>query len=182
MPIFRRLFRKVLKLNNWLLFVASAVVLLGSAWVVYMIEPKTFTSPFHAFWWVMVTATTVGYGDVYPVTTAGRLVAVFVFIFGIGLLGVVIGKVVDALGVFQQKREEGRLAYKGEDHIVIIGWSQKAYHAVEEILATNAAVEVVIIDTLEKAPMLQERVHYIQGEAARNETLAQARLSKAKSV
>lgn len=44
-----------------------------------------------ALWWAMVTSTTVGYGDFYPVTTGGRLVAVGLMIMGIALLGSVTG-------------------------------------------------------------------------------------------
>jgi voltage-gated potassium channel len=40
-----------------------------------------------AFWWALVTMTTVGYGDHYPVTPQGRLVAGFLMITGIGLFG-----------------------------------------------------------------------------------------------
>lgn len=46
-----------------------------------------------ALWWALVTITTVGYGDYYPVTTGGRLVASGLFFAGIGLLGVVISSV-----------------------------------------------------------------------------------------
>ena len=38
-----------------------------------------------AFWWTMVTITTVGYGEYYPVTIAGRIVAVFIMLSGIGI-------------------------------------------------------------------------------------------------
>lgn len=44
-----------------------------------------------AIWWVYVTITTVGYGDKYPVTNAGRLVGVLVMTVGVGLFGVVTG-------------------------------------------------------------------------------------------
>ncbi|WP_206057585.1 MULTISPECIES: potassium channel family protein [Nocardiopsis] len=44
-----------------------------------------------AFWWSLVTVSTVGYGDFYPVTGTGRLIAAFLFIMGIGLLGVITG-------------------------------------------------------------------------------------------
>ncbi|HET7580017.1 MAG TPA: ion channel [Bacillales bacterium] len=182
MWIIRHLMRKAMRMSNWLIVLASFVVVFGATFAAYLIEPKTFGNPFHAFWWVMVTVTTVGYGDVYPHTAAGRIVGIFLFVFGIGLVGVVIGKIVDAFGAFHRRREEGRVTYKGENHIVIIGWSQKAEHAIEEILTSNQSVDVVLVDTLEKAPMLAERVFYIQGEASEDETLGQANLKKAKSI
>lgn len=44
-----------------------------------------------ALWWVYVTITTVGYGDTYPVTNAGRILGTFVMLVGVGLFGVVTG-------------------------------------------------------------------------------------------
>lgn len=147
-----------------------------------LIEPETFSNPFDAFWWVMTTVTTVGYGDFYPSSVGGRVYAVFLYIVGIGLIGVVIGKVVDGFGMIRRRKEEGLLAYKEEGHIVIIGWSQKARFAIEEILQSEAIKEVVIIDQLPKTPYLHENVHYIQGDATREEVLLQANLPGARSV
>lgn len=48
---------------------------------------------FDSFWWAMVTVTTIGYGDIYPVTTAGRIVAMMLMIIGIGTIGTVVGSV-----------------------------------------------------------------------------------------
>ncbi|MBV9175788.1 MAG: ion transporter [Nitrososphaeraceae archaeon] len=50
-----------------------------------------------AFWWAVVTITTVGYGDYYPVTLVGRLIAIFVMFSGIGI-------VVSILGSLSQRR------------------------------------------------------------------------------
>jgi voltage-gated potassium channel len=46
-------------------------------------------SPDDALWWTLVTISTVGYGDYYPVTEGGRLIAVVLFTFGVGIFGVI---------------------------------------------------------------------------------------------
>jgi len=51
------------------------------------------TSLFDSFWWAMSTVTTVGYGDIYPITTAGRMVAIFLMLVGIGTLGALINEI-----------------------------------------------------------------------------------------
>jgi voltage-gated potassium channel len=46
-------------------------------------------APFDALWWGVVTLTTVGYGDVTPVTTEGRIAAMVLMLLGIGLFGAI---------------------------------------------------------------------------------------------
>ncbi|WP_257351561.1 potassium channel family protein [Pseudalkalibacillus decolorationis] len=183
MFVFKRIWVKIIKLNTWALFTTSILLILFSTYMMVAIEPETFANPFDAFWWVMTTVTTVGYGDFYPSSVGGRLYAIFLYIVGIGLIGVVIGKVVDGFGMFRRRKEEGLLTYKQEGHIVIIGWSQKARFAIEEILnSEDFQQEIVIIDRLGKTPYLHESVHYIQGDPAQENILLQANLSEAKAV
>jgi voltage-gated potassium channel len=59
---------------------------------IYLIEPKINTYQ-DALWWSIVTATTVGYGDLSPVTLGGRLIALLLMIFGIGLIGMITGSI-----------------------------------------------------------------------------------------
>lgn len=182
MWIVQKIMQKARQFNDWLIIWASFLVVVGATFTAYAVEPKTFKTPFDAFWWVMVTVTTVGYGDYYPHTIAGRIIGIVLFVFGIGLVGVVIGKVVDALSTFSRRREEGLVPYKGEDHIVVIGWSRKTEHAIEEILASNETVDVVLIDTLESTPIQEARVYYIQGAASDHEILQRANVQKARAI
>ena len=48
---------------------------------------------FDSVWWTVVTLTSLGYGDIYPVTTEGRIVGIFLMFFGIILIGVIAGSV-----------------------------------------------------------------------------------------
>ncbi len=48
---------------------------------------------FDAIWWSVVTLTSLGYGDIYPVTTEGRIIGIFLMFFGIVLIGVIAGSV-----------------------------------------------------------------------------------------
>ncbi|MBP2002792.1 voltage-gated potassium channel [Halobacillus andaensis] len=173
---------KMVKINNYVLFISSAVLVLLSTIFIVIVENDTFPTLFDGFWWVMTTVTTVGYGDYYPVTAAGRIIAIFLYIFGIGLIGVAIGKIIDGLTVFRKKRVEGDIVYKDRQHFIIIGWSQKARFAVNEITDTKKDVEIVVIDELKEAPLLTENIHYIRGNASEESTLLKANLTQAKAV
>ncbi len=57
-----------------------------SALIVFNIEPQTFGSIYDAFYWAVISLTTVGYGDIYPVTWAGRMVAMVSSLVGIAIV------------------------------------------------------------------------------------------------
>ena len=60
-------------------------------------QPEAFASVFHAFWWALATLTTVGYGDVYPVTAGGRIFTFFVLMVGLGVFAVPTGLITMAI-------------------------------------------------------------------------------------
>ncbi|MRH42804.1 ion transporter [Aquibacillus halophilus] len=182
MFLIKRLMLKVTKIPNSLLFFTSVLLIIISSILVVEVEKETFPSYFDGFWWVMTTVTTVGYGDYFPISVGGRLIALFLYIFGIGLIGVVIGKIIDGLASFRKKRLEGDIVFEENNHYIIIGWSQKAKFAIKEMVDTNPKIDIVIIDDLEKAPMLDNNIHYIKGNASEQETLLKANIKGAKAV
>lgn len=60
-------------------------------------QPEVFVSVFDGIWWATVTLTTVGYGDVVPITTGGKVFTFFVFIVGLSMIAVPSGLVASAL-------------------------------------------------------------------------------------
>jgi voltage-gated potassium channel len=76
--------------------IAAALVLAGGA-LARAIEPETFTSIGLAWWWAVTTVTTVGYGDVVPVSTGGRFVGGALMLTGVSLIPLITSVVVSIL-------------------------------------------------------------------------------------
>lgn len=85
---------------------AAAYVLI-SALVVFNVEPDTFGNYFDAIYWATVSLTTMGYGDLYPVTSAGRIVTMVSSFVGIAIIalpaGIITAGYMDALNEIKSK-------------------------------------------------------------------------------
>lgn len=182
MLFFSKFWSRLVRTSTGVIALAAVLLLMLSSTLGYLLEPDTFGSLFNSFWWVMTTVTTVGYGDFYPHTVAGKILGIFLYVFGISFISIIISKVVDGLFVYKRKKEEGKLRYTGQQHFVILDWSKNAELAIHEILNTDAKAEVVLIDTMERTPFLHDRVHYVKGNPVHHETLERANLGKAKAA
>ena len=89
--------------------VACIIVLYIAAVGIYYFEreaqPEAFASIFHAMWWAVATLTTVGYGDVYPVTIAGRAFTGVMLFVGLGIVAVPSGLFASALNATSSRTE-----------------------------------------------------------------------------
>ncbi len=72
------------------------------------VQPEKFASVFHAMWWSIATLTTVGYGDIYPMTAGGKVFTFFVLVVGLGVVAVPSGLMASALSR-AVRPEEGEL-------------------------------------------------------------------------
>lgn len=92
-------------------FLFSIVLLLVTSTLMYLVEgdeqPEVFGSIPRAMWWSAVTLTTVGYGDSFPITAAGRVLAGLTAVLGIGLIAMPTGILAAAFSNALQKRKEG---------------------------------------------------------------------------
>jgi voltage-gated potassium channel len=109
-----RLFRNVFKAKKEELIITSVVMLIllivASAFM-YMFEnsvqPDKFSDIPATMWWAVATLTTVGYGDVYPITSEGKIIASIVAILGIGLVALPTG-ILGAGFVEEFQKSKGR--------------------------------------------------------------------------
>ena len=183
MLMFRKLYFKLTNMS-WLLLTMTTLGLIAFSTVMMpIIEPSTFKTHMDSLWFTMTTMLTVGFGDLFPTTTLGRLFTIFfLYVMGVGLFATFVGKGLEGLTLYKKKKEGGELNFHGKNHYVIIDWSHKAQNACREILKRDSKAEIVVIDTLDKLPHVDGHIHYVKGEASNVNVLKMASVETAKAV
>lgn len=96
-----------------------------------------------AIWYMVVTLTTVGYGDLYPATLGGKVIG-YIYVFAsLGVLGFIFSSISNKV---QTMLEEKRLGYRGtdfENHVIFYGWNDFSRLVAEEVV--NAKKKVAIL-------------------------------------
>lgn len=115
-----RRFHKALQLasEELVLYATLSMVLLYlAAFGIYFFEsevqPERFGSVFHCLWWAVVTFTTVGYGDAFPITVGGKVFTSVILLLGLGLVSVPAGIIAAALARARQLEESGHASPEG---------------------------------------------------------------------
>lgn len=91
------------------LLVTAIFIFLASAGIYYFeneAQPELFSSVIHSGWWAIVTLTTVGYGDVYPITIGGKIFTFFILLIGVGIVTIPAGLVASALSKAREIEKE----------------------------------------------------------------------------
>jgi voltage-gated potassium channel Kch len=97
------------------LIVAIVLVLLAGL-LERIVEPDTFTSLGLSYWWAVMTVTTVGYGDIVPVSPVGRVVASLLMLTGIALIPTVTSVIVATLVSKRSRIQQDALDAQGREH------------------------------------------------------------------
>ena len=119
-----------------LLAVLAVIISLNGilVWAETNVEDGAITSFSEAFWYMVVTLTTVGYGDLYPVSTIGKIIG-YIYVFSsIGLLGLFLGTITNR---YQEMKEQKKLGFTGtdfENHVILFGWNDFSRMVLEGIV------------------------------------------------
>ncbi|MEE0960356.1 MAG: ion transporter [Lachnospiraceae bacterium] len=115
------------------------ILMLASSLCMYSVEhqaqPNVFRNAFSGIWWSMSTLLTVGYGDIYPITTLGRAMAICIAYLGVGVVAIPTG-IISAGFVEQYQRKSNISNYKDadiKDIVEIMVDRQFAEKTVEEV-------------------------------------------------
>ena len=170
------------------------ITLVGSGALLFSLEHGTnegFRSLEDGFWWALVTLTTIGYGDRYPITTTGRLVAGVVVLFGMGMVGIVTAKFASIL--VERRIKEGRGLSEAHDlsgHFVVMGWKPDMHRLVHDVLAAHADLQpnhLVLVNSAGQEAndgLRQEYpgLRYLHGELTDPLVLQRANIARAAKV
>ncbi len=96
-----------------------------------------------AVWYTTVTLTTVGYGDMTPVTAGGRVIGTIFIIFSLGIYGLLIGQFTSILNVYRQNKKLGMNGTNFNDHVVMIGWTDFGKAVTDQLVAAGQKVAIV---------------------------------------
>ena len=99
------------------------LLMLASSLCMYSLEheaqPEVFTNAFSGMWWSVSTLLTVGYGDIYPVTTLGKIFSIFITFLGVGMVAIPTG-IISAGFVDQYSRLKKLSEYANEEDVHFI--------------------------------------------------------------
>jgi len=154
----------------------------------YLVEYKfnpSINNVFDGLWWALVTVTTVGFGDVVPITTLGRIIGAVLMIGGMFTLALFAGIVGSSLvsGIVSIREEQFRMS-DYVDHVVVCGYDESTpllLAALEREIRMDEN-RVVVVDDHERPRNLPPEFLWAQGDPTKESELDKLRITHASAV
>ncbi len=105
-----------------------------------------FTSIESTVWYVVATLTTVGYGDVVPVTYWGRMIGIIFLLSSLGVYGFIIGQIANFMSTLKEHRELGLNGTSFKNHVVMVGWNDFGQSVISHLIGAGKQVAVITKD------------------------------------
>jgi len=121
-----------------------------------------------AFWWLLVTVSTVGYGDYTTVTAAGRAIAAILIVIGVALIPFLAARFASYMVTRRLREERGLEKIKAKNHTVICGWNEHLDTVLDGVIARHPDEDIILVNSI--------------GTEKMNETLVKHKSSKLKYV
>jgi voltage-gated potassium channel len=161
-----------------LLFLLTALYLAGFL-VMRLVEPDgnpIRSLPTYTYFFI-ITVTTIGFGDVTPVTSLGRTAAVAIAIGGIGTAAVALGSVFTSVGNFIKRREKGFLEFDMKGHIVIFGnRGGETTALIQRLVADQESrgQQIVLCSHSTERNPFPDMIEFVRGEPTSSDVLSRA--------
>ncbi len=137
----------------------------------------------NGLWWSLVTLTTVGYGDISPASPGGRVLAIIIMFFGIGLLSTLSASLAAIIMSRRLKENRGMSTADFKEHLILCEWNHRSRAIIKELRADSHTedLKIVLIATIDEKPIDDDNLIFIKGSVC-EETLEKANISRAKTI
>ncbi len=168
----------------------STIIALGIA--IYAVEHNLPNSEIKtlsdAFWWLIVTISTVGYGDVIPMSSTGKILGSLAIVVGVALFTTVTGSVASILVERSMRKKKGLGNVKMKNHIVILGKNDNL-NIILESLVNYGKKKVVIVSDMDESEFEniqmsfpEMEIDFVKGDFTKDQTLRRASVTSSSTV
>lgn len=132
-------------------------------------------------WWCVVTLTTVGYGDISPQTTGGKVVAVIIMFIGLSFYALLTGLLSTIIIERTQRNEAESMEIANlSGHVVICGWNETGRKLVSDLIESERDPHILVLFHESKFPrLLDPNIHYLEEDPTTAQGLERARVKHA---
>jgi len=141
-------------------------------------------SLFDAFYWVFVTITTVGFGDIVPVTVGGRITFFLIALGGIGTLGLMLQEIVSISAQAQLKKMLGLNKIKLKNHIIIVGYNETSEEIIKRFKKDGNEFILLLRENknINQVELNAKKIEYIVGNVTNHEIYERANIEQASTL
>lgn len=176
------------KRAGYILLLNVAMIILVGALVVFLFERgrnPNMHNYFDSIYMIIITVATVGYGDIVPITTGGRITVILILVLGIGTLSAFITLLATRRAEKARRRYSGLLdKFKGKNHMVVCGWNTLGEYVMVRLKdeLQSERVEVILLCELEQSPIDDDFTFFFRGDPTSMEALERVNVAEAKSA
>lgn len=175
---------------RWHSIVLAIAVYFAASWALLSISgEQEITDSANFIYWIMVTASTVGYGDFSPTTVQGKYITALLIIpFGLSLFGLVIGRLAALASHRWRKGVKGLKSLDYQQHILIIGWNgnrtlQLIRLLLKEIQGSHSDQRIALCVKADIENPFPERIGFVKTSSFSNlQDMQRAAISQAQCI
>ena len=176
------------KRAGYLLFINIVLIVVIGTLVVFLFERgrnPEITSYWDALWMTFITIATVGYGDISPATSGGKVSIMLIIILSVGTLSAFISLLASRRAEKSRRRYSGlREKVKTEGHIIVCGWNSRGAYVLSRLREElkKETVQVILLCDVPENPVDDDFTYFFRGDPTNSEELKRINAVKARAV